>query len=165
MNSVRDSINGRLGRNYKISNGMNNEIRDKLSFFLGSQKSRLGVVSTVSAGNKPESAFVYFAFDEDYNIYFVTREGSRKYKNLLQNKKIAFVTATENPPQTLQLEGTAEVIHDPEEQKRLFEELVGLASAKHFSPPISQIDEGGIQFIKISPAWIRFGNFEVGKHG
>ena len=117
---------------------MDIEIKDKVIAFLGLQKSRLGVISTISNDNKPESAFVYFAFDENLNIYFATRDNSRKYKNILQNKNVSFVIATENPPQTLQLDGTASVHNDTSDQKHLFQELVGLASAKHFSPPISQ---------------------------
>src|SRR3989344_4339838 len=144
---------------------MNKELLDKIIFFLGTQRSRLGVISTVGEENKPESAFVTFAFDDNLNIYFVTRDASRKYKNILENKNVAFAIATENPPQTLQIEGVASVHNDTEEQKHLFQELVGLASAKHFSAPISQQPMGGLQFIKISPSWIRFGNFEVRKHG
>lgn len=119
----------------------------------------------MSGEGKPQSAFVYFAFDENLNIYFVTKDSSRKYKNILDNKNVAFVFATENPPQTFQMEGEASVHSDIEDQKRLFQELVGLASAKHFSPPISQQANGGLQFLKITPNWIRFGNFEVRKHG
>ena len=145
---------------------MNKELLEKIVFFLSSQKSRLGVVSTVNQKNEPESAFVYFTFDENLNLYFATRDASRKYKNLVDNKNVAFVVATENPPQTLQLEGTASVHNNMEEQKNLFQELIGLASANNFSAPISQQTEaGGLQFIKISPTWIRFGNFEVRKHG
>ena len=144
---------------------MDKEIKEKIMAFLGLQKSRFGVVSTVNEENKPESAFLYFAFDENLNIYFVTKDTSRKFKNIVKNSNVSFASATENPPQTLQLEGTAAVHSDIENQKHLFQELVGLASAKHFSPPISQQTRGGLQFIKITPTWMRFGNFEVRKHG
>lgn len=144
---------------------MDKQIKDNVIAFLGFQKSRLGIVSTISEDTKPESAFVYYAFDENLNIYFVTKDASRKFKNILKNKNVAFAMATENPPQTLQLEGVASVHNDKEDQKHLFQELVGLASAKHFSSPISQQPNGGLQFIQITPTWIRFGNFEVRKHG
>ena len=117
---------------------MSKELLEKIAVFLGMQKSRLGVVSTVNQENKPESAFVYYTFDENLNIYFVTRDASRKYKNIFDNKNVAFITATENPPQTLQLEGLASVESSTDEQKHLFQELIGLASAKYFSAPISQ---------------------------
>ena len=144
---------------------MDKEFKEKIISFLGFQKSRLGVISTVNEESKPESAFVYYAFDENLNIYFVTKDSSRKFKNIVKNKNVAFAMATENPPQTLQMEGVAAVHSDLENQKHLFQELVGLASAKHFSPPISQQTRGGLQFIKITPTWMRFGNFEVRKHG
>ncbi len=145
---------------------MNKELKDKIASFLGLQKSRLGVVSTVNADGGPESAFVYYTFDENLNIYFATKDSSRKFKNILQNKKVAFAMATENPPQTLQLEGEASVHSENGDQKHLFQELVGLATAKNFSAPIEQeAKTGGIQFLKITPSWIRLGNFEVRKHG
>ncbi|MCE9549119.1 pyridoxamine 5'-phosphate oxidase family protein [Candidatus Nomurabacteria bacterium] len=144
---------------------MDKQLLKDLVAFLGLQKSRLGVVSTISKENTPESAFVYFAFDENINIYFATKDTSRKFKNITHNKNVSFAVATENPPQTLQLEGIATVHNDIENQKDLFQDLVALASSKHFSPPISQQTEGGLEFIKISPTWIRFGNFEVRKHG
>src|SRR3989344_3534674 len=108
---------------------MSKELLEKIAVFLGMQKSRLGVVSTVNQENKPESAFVYYTFDENLNIYFVTRDASRKYKNIFDNKNVAFITATENPPQTLQLEGLASVESNIDRQKHLFQELIGLATA------------------------------------
>lgn len=140
-------------------------IKEKMIGFFGLQKSRLGVVSTVNEENKPESALVYFAFDGDLNIYFVTKDVSRKFINITKNHNVSFVSATENPPQTLQLEGIASIHSDTEDQKHLFQELVGLASMKHFSSPLSQQPMGGLQFIKITPTWMRFANFEIRKHG
>ena len=144
---------------------MNKELSEKIISFLGTLKSRLGVISTVNQNGQPESALVYFAFDENLNIYLVTKDTTRKYKNIMENKKVSFVIATENPPQTLQLEGATSVHDNVGDQKHLYQELIGLASSKNFSAPITQIKDGGLQFIKISPTWIRFGNFEVRKHG
>jgi general stress protein 26 len=144
---------------------MDSETRNKIIAFLSLQKSKLGVISTVNEENKPEAALVYFAFDLDLNLYFVTRDTSRKYKNIMKNKYVSFTAATEDPPQTLQLEGEAAVHSDMEDQKKLYQELIGLASSRNFSAPISQMDSGSLQFVKISPQWIRFGNFEVRKHG
>ena len=143
---------------------MNNELKEKMTVFLGLQKDKLGVVSTVNRENQSQSTFIYYAFDEELNIYFACRDTSRKYKNILSNKNVSFVVAAGDPPQTLQIEGTATVEHDPENQKHLFQELVALPSSKKFSAPISQMPTGGLQFIKISPTWMRFGNFEVRKH-
>lgn len=119
----------------------------------------------MSEQNKPESAAVYYTFDENLNIYFATKDSTRKYKNILKNENVAFVVTSENPPQTLQLEGMASAHSNVEDQKHLFQELVGLASAKHFSAPVNQQPAGCLEFVKITPTWIRFGNFEVRKHG
>ncbi len=132
--------------------------------FLKEEKQKLGVISTVTKENTPESAFMYYTFDKDLNIYFATRVASRKYKNFLENKHVAFVVATENPPQTLQLEGIATVAAEIEIQKSLFPELITLAAKRNFAAPISQMESSELKFIKITPNWIRFGNFEVRKH-
>jgi general stress protein 26 len=144
---------------------MNKEISEKIIKFLNEDAQKLGVISTVTAENKPESAFMYYAFDEDLNIYFATRVASRKYKNFMENKHIAFAVAKENPPQTLQLEGLASVVVEAEVQKSLFPELITMAAQRNFAAPISQMESSELKFLKITPNWIRFGNFEVRKHG
>lgn len=144
---------------------MNKELKENIIAFLGLNKSKLGVVGTINDQGKPESAALYYTFDGDLNIYFATKDSTRKYKNILKNENVSFVVVTEEPPQTLQLEGVASVHSDAGDQKHLFEELVGLASFRHFSAPINQQPAGGLQFVKISPTWLRFGNFEVRKHG
>ena len=99
---------------------MSKELREKIIAFLGIQKDKIGVISTVSPENKPESAFVYYTFDLELNIYFACKDSSRKYKNILENKDVAFTIAAGDPPQTLQLEGRASVESSIGAQKRLF---------------------------------------------
>lgn len=126
---------------------------------------KLGVISTVSTKSTPESAVVYFSHDENLNLYFTTRSTSRKYKNIVENPNVSFVIYTENPPQTIQIEGVATRITDPAEQAKLFSEVVTLANSTSAQPPIDQIGESEIAFIKVSATWARLGNFEIERTG
>lgn len=133
-----------------------NEIADSVK----SLEQHLGVVSTAGEDGKVESAVVYFTFDKDLNIYFLTRTGSRKYKNILKNPSVAFIAYSEYPPQTLQLEGIASDINDPKEQGKIFTDLMTLAKNHSYAePPIGQMMESELAVMKITPSWARFGNF------
>lgn len=122
---------------------------------------KLGVVSTVTSDGKPESAFVYFNMDHEMNVYFATRADSRKYKNLMQNPHASFVIASEEPPQTIQLEGTAAVVADPDEQRTLFPVLISIMREGGFAAPVTMMMESELMFMKMTVTWARVGDFEI----
>jgi uncharacterized pyridoxamine 5'-phosphate oxidase family protein len=125
----------------------------------------LAVFSTVSEAGKPESATMYYLCDESLNIFFVTRYESRKYKNLMKNPSMAFVLTSELPPKTVQVEGTAAEVIDPQEQVTYFDKLIAKANEGLALLPVEQIPAGEMVFMKMTPTWIRYGNFELMKEG
>ena len=140
-------------------------IEDTITQELQSINQPLGVISTVNESGKPESASVYYICDKALNIFFVTRSESRKYKNLQKNLNASFVITSEHPPKTIQLEGTASEVTDPEEQLTYFDKLVAKASESNLMPPVTQTVAGEMVFMKLSTTWARLGNFEVMKEG
>lgn len=140
---------------------MNTE--EKILEELKSMNQPLGTISTVS-NSKPEAATVYFVYSTALNVYFITRKASRKYRNIQTNPNVAFVITTENPAKTIQLEGTAEEA-SPNEQSKYFSHLVSIASERNFMPPVSQLNDSEMVFMKINTSWICMGNFEVMKEG
>lgn len=135
-----------------------NEIAEALT----SLNQHVGVISTVSEDKRPESAVVYFTFDKDLNVFFLTRMGSRKYKNISRDADVAFVTHSGYPIQTFQLKGKASDITDPKEQEKVFTELFTLAKQQSFGePPIEQMMNSELAVMKIIPTWARFGNYDV----
>ena len=125
----------------------------------------LGVVSTVNEEGGPHSAVVYFSFDKNLNIYFMSQIDSKKYVNLLRNTKVAFVTYSEHPPKTIQMEGIASPIIDENEKKACLELLKETAMDSNPFPPIHQIKEildgSNIAVVKITPTWARLGDFDI----
>ena len=135
------------------------ETNKKIVDELNSINQPLGTLSTIS-GDRSQSASVYYVHDDKCNLYFITRSASRKYKNLETNKNVSFVITSENPPHTIQIEGTAERVTDAHEESEYFTKLVSLASSRASIPPVAQMPTSETVFMKITPNWIRFGNFD-----
>lgn len=136
------------------------DIDDKIMEELQSINQPLGVLSTVSEGCKSQSAAMYYVYDNAFNLYFISRKGSRKCKNIEKNPHVSFVIATENPPRTIQIEGRASHVTDPKEEADHFTRLVKMASEHIAIPPVSQMDGSEMVFMKVTTDWIRFGTFE-----
>lgn len=142
-------------------------IEQKIAEELKATTQTLGVISTVNedAGPKPQSATVYYVCNDALDIFFVTRSSSRKYKNIQTNPQVSFVITNEHPPKTMQFEGTASEVTDPEEQIKYYDMLMARATSSNPMPPVTQIATGELVFLKITTMWARFGDFEVMKEG
>lgn len=138
---------------------------DKIFNDLTAMNQNLGTLGTLGEYDQPQVASMYFVFDSALNLYFITRESSRKCKNIKKYPRVAFVVSTENPPRTIQFEGEAHEVTDAQEESEHFAKLVSLAAEKTIMPPVSQIEDGRIVFMKISTDWARSGNFETLKEG
>jgi len=75
------------------------------------QENPICVLATADKKGKTEAAAVVYAFDDKLNLYLGTYKASRKYKNLLQNKKVSVVVGVDlNDSRTLQIDGTAKIL-------------------------------------------------------
>ncbi len=123
----------------------------------------LGVLATLSPDGAPRARSVYYAADDDCNIYFCTLAGTRKVADIAVHAQAAFVVSTSDAPQTVQLEGT---ITDLTETATITDEVRSLLDTlmehgTHFAP-LTHLDPGKVAFYKLTPTWIRFGDFTDG---
>src|ERR1700736_1466423 len=79
--------------------------REEIYGFITNQ--RLAVLATIAPVGAPEAALVGIAVTKDLEIVFDTVKSSRKYSNLIANRRVALVIGWENET-TLQFEGEAE---------------------------------------------------------
>jgi uncharacterized pyridoxamine 5'-phosphate oxidase family protein len=114
---------------------------------------KLAVVSTASADHNPESALVGIAVSAELEIVFDTVKTSRKYKNMLQNPNVAVVIGWDNET-TVQYEGAATELNGPDADryKEIYFEAYPDGRERALSWP-------HIVHFKITPAWIRYSNF------
>lgn len=122
--------------------------------YLYIHQQKLGTVSTVNLENKPESAVVGIAVSENLEIIFDTVKTSRKYKNILYKPDVALVIGWDEEI-TVQYEGTAEVLDDSVEGdilRAIYYEAYPEGKERAATWP-------GLVYIKITPRWIRYSNF------
>ena len=118
------------------------------------QKHKLAVIATVNEHQLPEAAVVGFGVTEHLEIIFDTVSTSRKYQNITHEPQVALVIGWDEEI-TVQYEGKAT-------------QLAGKA-LEHYQPYYFQTyPEGrerqtweGIVYIKVSPQWIRYSDFNT----
>lgn len=140
---------------------MDKKIIEKILTVLNEFGSKLCTIATVSEDGAPHSASVYFVFNNDLNIYFATRASTRKYKDILKDPRVAFLASVEHTPKTVQIEGNAALVMDPEEQREYIAKIFAHANKQYPLPPIAQMMDAELILMKITPAWARLGDFDV----
>lgn len=113
---------------------------------------RYGVLSSIAASGRPQSALVGIAVSPELEIYFDTVDTSRKVANLRRDPNASFVVGWENE-QTLQFEGVAD---EPKGN-----ELGALKHIYFAAWPDGPDREKwkGITYFRVRPRWLRFSSY------
>ncbi len=131
--------------------------REEVKNFLSNNY--LASVSTVSPQREPQVAVVLYYSDDDLNLYFVTREHTRKAINLKSNKKVGIAIGNDRFPGTIQLQGEAE--SKPEYIGEFVKKLGERSDLNDFySGPFLKVRGLDFQVFKITPNWLRYINLD-----
>ena len=110
---------------------------------------KLGVLSTVGEDGSPESALMGVVATPELELIFDTVKSSRKYPNLKNNSRVAWVIGCTTEV-TVQYEGIAD-------------ELEGEALAKYKKIYFAKFTDGpqrenwpGITYFVVRPKWVRY---------
>lgn len=109
------------------------------------------VISTSGNNGQPEAALIGFGDTEDLELIFGTYNSSKKYKNLQENSRVAFVIGWDSSEYTtVQYEGIATELFGDEQEKyvSLFHQKTP-SSARYQSHPEQR-------YFKVTPTWIRY---------
>lgn len=133
-------------------------MESKILEFLKNKHPRLCSVATVNAKGLPEAALMTFAIYDENSLILVlsTRTNTRKWTNLKINPHVALVFGSGFKEATVQLEGTAELIDNPEATK-IYEDV-------YFAQNPETLQFKGLPelgFIKIKPTWARYTNYTI----
>lgn len=142
---------------------MENARVKKLKAFDFLCENRLGVLSTISADNGyPQGSVLYYVIEQK-SIYLITLKDSRKLTNIMKNNKVSLTVFSEIPPLVLQIEGTCEVISDPETRRDVATFYMEKANKNPDAinwPPIRKLpNEEGYEFIKLTVDHFKFSDF------
>ena len=91
-------------------------------------ENKVAVLATVTPDNEPTAALVYYLFKPDNEFFFITKESSRKYSNLMHNKRAGIVIGTMDQPITVQMQGSAELFTDALELPKMREKMLRIAN-------------------------------------
>ena len=138
------------------------EKRDEALSFLVAHD--VGVLATVGKNNQPGARMVYYICDDSFAIYFLTFNNTRKVSDLSLNPLAAFVVSEIDIPRTIQIEGEVTDLTNTATLNPLLSGFVHrLMTDKPYGIPLSHFDSGEIKFFKLTPSWIRWGDFTFGK--
>jgi len=117
---------------------------------------RLAVLATVGEDGRPEAALMGFAVTPELEIIFDTVRSSRKYPNLKNNPRVAWVIGCTTEV-TVQYEGVAD-------------ELEGEELAKCKKTYFAKFPDGpareswpGITYFVVRPKWVRYCDYDPKK--
>jgi len=113
---------------------------------------RLAVISTVGPDASPQAAVIGIAVTAALDIIFDTSTASRKYANLRADPRAALVIGWDLG-QTVQLEGTAEILSGPD---------LDACKPDYFAIwPDGRDREHwpDIAYVRVRPRWLRYSDF------
>lgn len=114
------------------------------------------VISTCGNNGQPEAALIGFGETPDFEIIFGTFNTSKKYKNIHENPKVAFVVGWENDFITVQYEGIARELESSEVDKYYDIYSKKVPSSAHYRSFPEQ------RYFLVKPMWIRYSDLSEG---
>ncbi|HEV7448980.1 MAG TPA: pyridoxamine 5'-phosphate oxidase family protein [Candidatus Paceibacterota bacterium] len=118
-------------------------------------RNKLGVVSTVSAEGKPQSAVVAISETSELCLVFGSFKGNRKNNNIERNPAVSVVVGwSDDDSTTVQMEGKTQFL-EGEERERLADAHCKKEDSYEYHKDPRQ------QYFKIIPTWIRYSDFSI----
>lgn len=123
----------------------------------------LGVLATSTPEDGPSARPLYYAADDDFNVFFTTLKNTRKVADILKSGRAAFTIYDRKKPAVLEIHGTIADCTESAVIGPVITELAHRISAKgdHFAP-LTRLDSSVARFFKLTPTWIRYGDFSAG---
>jgi len=126
-------------------------------------RNNIAVVATVDEARKcPEAATIYYFANGDFNLYFITRRSTRKYRNMLTRPRVALVIGPSEQCCSIQIEGRAQQLESDEDigvffgilgkHPELYNQYFGALRKETIFP---KAQEGDVALFKVHTDWVR----------
>ena len=122
------------------------------------EQQQLGVISTISKDNTPESACVNYLPDRDWGIFVLTSSESRKVQNIKNNNHVSFVVGVAGIPNTVQIQAEAEILDGNDDFNSALQKFKD--SGRLNRDPIYAIFGGNYVILRLKITWLRWLYFE-----
>lgn len=122
----------------------------------------VATVGTVNPDGSPHGAVVYVCSEDRLStIYFLTKQDTKKYKNLSVRSRVSITIVDLVDNSTLQAEGRAFTVRDPATidavMKKIAHEHV---TAKEWLPPIAKLRAGMYEVVGVELLHVRLAQFK-----
>lgn len=123
-------------------------------------------IATIGTANyhdhSPHGTIVYVCADTYHPVvYFLTKQQTRKYKNLQIHEKVCLTIVNPSENSTLQADGRAKEIQDPTVINMVMNKLAhDHVSATEWLPPIAKLHAGAYVIIGITLTHARLAHFK-----
>ncbi|MDQ5885739.1 MAG: Pyridoxamine 5-phosphate oxidase family protein [Patescibacteria group bacterium] len=120
-----------------------------------------GVLSTVDLDKEPYVSVLYYSVDEQFNITFTTKQGTKKAANLRNNCNAMFLVYDEKTQTTVQARVKAEDLSGSPEQTEIFRHTIeaSMSTSDGGIPPISKLAAGDYTAFRLRPVHISMAVF------
>lgn len=124
----------------------------------------LAVISTVTKEGKPDGSAVYYLIEKNFDIFFITKKGTSKYKNIHHLNEVVLTVTNTATKETAKIKGKAEPVNKAAFNIEIMEKVAGkLNHDDDFETilPILKRDSGDILTIKIQPYEITMSDYST----
>jgi general stress protein 26 len=121
----------------------------------------LAVLSTVDRTGNVHGAVVYYMIENNRYIYFLTKSGTGKGRNILTHGQVALTIHEPGTAETVQLQGIAEVETDQAEKDSVYAKIVKLRPYVDnvALPPVAKLHEGSYVIVKVTPSFVSYHDY------
>jgi hypothetical protein len=117
----------------------------------------VGVLSTVTPNCDPHGVVIYYAVEDDFTIWFLTKKGTRKNDNIEHNGYVMLTVFDPHSQTTVQISGTATEDASAAAVNKVSSLIFRRLMQNGYGqlPPIIKLQAGAFTAFAIKPAGIR----------
>lgn len=121
-----------------------------------------GVLSTVSADGRPWGSSIYFATDDDLNLFFMTKIKTFKYQNISSNNHVSLTVTDSKAQTTIQISGVVTKVPAQNLVSVIMKKLAHLKphGDNKWVPPIVKVDGGDYVVLQITPSSMQYADYK-----
>ncbi|HSX28239.1 MAG TPA: pyridoxamine 5'-phosphate oxidase family protein [Candidatus Saccharimonadales bacterium] len=124
------------------------------------------IIGTIDPHGALHGAAVYAYAPRADKLYFITKNDTKKFQNILHNPEVSVTIVNSDENSTLQSQGHAEVVSDPGVIGEVMHKMTKIyAHSVDWLPPIAKIHAGPYQVVKVTLRNTRLANFLGAKAG
>lgn len=124
------------------------------------QNHEVAVLSTIDRNGNVSGAAVYYLLEGSF-IYIITKEGTKKARNMLSSPQVALTIYDAEQLQTVQIQGHAETETDPALKEFVYQQMIKSRpyAGGDSLPPVTALHSGAFVVFRIAPMKFAFSNF------